>query len=167
MKKSVLFMFGMLLLFSLIFSGCANHAKKVVDVEWLYASNLDNTKLSENYRKLTLSSDGNVTYEVKEKRPKVYDKTTGTYKMNFLLDKKVTGTYKIEGDKLTISFNEEMPASIDEYDERINEIRSTFYRFKVQNSYLLITNVTDVSFRSPFVFVKKAFVESNFAKKSS
>jgi len=51
--------------------------------------------------------------------------------------------------------------------ERINEIRSTFYRFKVQNSYLLITNVTDVSFRSPFVFVKKAFVESNFAKKSS
>ena len=167
MKKSVLFMFGMLLLFSLIFSGCANHAKKVVDVEWLYAANLDNTKLSENYRKLTLGSDGNVTYEVKEKRPKVYDKTTGTYKMNFLLDKKVTGTYKIEGDKLTISFNEEMPASIDEYDERINEIRSTFYRFKVQNSYLLITNVTDVSFRSPFVFVKKAFAESNFAKKSS
>ena len=162
MKKSSLFVFGVLLLLSISFIGCSNnHSKsKVVNIDWLYTNTLTTTKVSEQYRKLNLSNDGKtVTYTVKEKR-RVLNDSTHMHELKDI-DKTITGTYTLKGNKLTISFPEEMPGR-----ER-NDIKSGFYQFKVEGDYLILTNVADNRFESGMVFVKKGFAESDFAKKSS
>ena len=162
MKKSSLFVFGVLLLLSISFIGCSNnHSKlKVVNIDWLYTDTLTTTKVSEQYRKLNLSNDGKtVTYTVKEKR-RVFNDSTHMEELKDI-DKTITGTYTLKGNKLTISFPEEMPGN-----ER-KEIKSGFYQFKGEGDYLILTNVADNRFEYGIVFVKKGFAESDFAKKSS
>ena len=162
MKKSSLFVFGVLLLLSISFIGCSNnHSKsKVVNIDWLYTATLTTTKVSEQYRKLNLSNDGKtVTYTVKEKR-RVFNDSTHMEELKDI-DKTITGTYTLKGNKLTISFPEEMPG------RENGDIKSGFYQFKVEGDYLILTNVADNRFERGIVFVKKGFAESDFAKKSS
>ena len=162
MKKSSLFVFGVLLLLSISFIGCSNnHSKsKVVNIDWLYTNTLTTTKVSEQYRKLNLSNDGKtVTYTVKEKR-RVLNDSTHMHELKDI-DKTITGTYTLKGNKLTISFPEEMPG------RENGDIKSGFYQFKVEGDYLILTNVADNRFERGMVFVKKGFAESDFAKKSS
>jgi len=154
MKKSSLFVFGVLLLLSISFIGCSNnHSKsKVVNIDWLYTNTLTTTKVSEQYRKLNLSNDGKtVTYTVKEKR-RVFNDSTHMEELKDI-DKTITGTYTLKGNKLTISFPEKKD------DPVLNSVIGSFngfYQFRVEGDYLILTSSIGMKeINWGFKFVKK------------
>ena len=141
MKKSSLFVFGVLLLLSISFIGCSsNYAKsKIVGIEWVYTGRITPKTVNESFWQLKLEKASNsISLLVKQKGSE---------------DKTVTGTYTLKGNKLTISFPEKKD---DPVLQSVIRSFNKFYQFRVEGDYLILTSSIGMKeINWGFIFVKK------------